>query len=157
MAAARSKSRSKSESKGKSKSHWLIKSEPAKYAWDRLVADGSTRWDGVRNYEARNNLAAMKKGDLLLYYHSTEGKEIVGVARVAKEAYPDPTSDDERWVAVDVAPVKALAKPVGLQDVKQDPQLREMALVRRGRISVVPVTPDEFRRVLALAGTSLPR
>ena len=139
------------------KGHWLIKSEPAKYAWERFEKDGTAQWDGVRNYEARNNLAAMKKGDLVLYYHSTEGKEIVGVASVTREAYPDPTTDEPGWVAVDVAPVVKLAKPVALQHAKADELLREMALVRRGRISVVPVTPAEFRRVLKLGGTALPK
>ena len=156
MAAAKS-AKAKSPAKSQSKSHWLIKSEPAKYAWERFAEDGTAQWDGVRNYEARNNLAAMKKGDLVLYYHSTEGKEIVGIASVTREAYPDPTTDDERWVAVDVAPVVKLMKPVGLQDVKADELLREMALGRRGRISVVPVTPAEFRRVLKLGATALPR
>ena len=138
-------------------SYWLVKSEPAKYAWDQLVKDRATHWDGVRNYEARNNLAAMKKGDLVLYYHSNEGKEVVGVARVKKASYPDPTSDDPRWVAVDVEPVVPVKRPVTLAEIKADPDLVDMALVRRGRISVVPVTPAEFRRVLKLGRTSLPR
>ncbi len=135
--------------------HWLVKSEPYKYSWDQLVKDRRTYWDGVRNHEARNNLAAMKKGDLLLYYHSNEGKEVVGVARVAGEAYPDPTADDERWVVVDVEPVKALAEPVGLAAIKAEPALAEMALIRRSRLSVVPVTRREFDRVLRMGGTRL--
>jgi len=137
--------------------YWLVKSEPAKYAWSRLVEDGSTFWDGVRNYEARNNLAAMKKGDLALYYHSNEGKEIVGVARVRREAYPDPTADDPQWVAVDVEPVAPLAQPVSLAAVKADRALANMQLVRRSRISVVPVEKEEFDRVLSLAKTRLSR
>jgi predicted RNA-binding protein with PUA-like domain len=116
--------------------HWLMKSEPGKYAWERLVKDGSTHWDGVRNYEARNNLQAMKVGDLALYYHSNVGKEVVGVARIVGEAYPDPTTDDERWVVVDIEPVVALTKPVTLADIKAEPSLAQIALVKRGRISV---------------------
>lgn len=135
--------------------HWLVKSEPFKYSWDRLVEDGSTFWDGVRNYEARNNLQAMKVGDLALYYHSNEGKEVVGIARIVGEARPDPSIDDPTWVVVDLAPLQRLEEPVTLADVKADPQLAEMFLVKRGRISVVPVTPTEFERVLALGKTAL--
>lgn len=138
---------------------FLVKSEPSVYAWDELVADGRTVWDGVRNYEARNNLRAMKKGDLLLFYHSNEGKEMVGVAKVVREAYPDPKAagtDDADWSAVDVAPVLPLAKPVTLAQVKAHPLLSQMALVKRSRISVVPVTAAELRAVLTLAKTKLP-
>jgi len=137
--------------------YWLVKSEPFKYAWDELVKDRSTFWDGVRNYEARNNLAAMGKGDLVLYYHSNEGKEVVGVARVAKTAYPDPTTDDERWVVVDVVPVVALAEPVSLAAIKADPKLADMQLLRRSRLSVVPVSRAEFDRILSLGKTKLPK
>ena len=137
--------------------YWLIKSEPYKYAWSELVADGSTFWDGVRNYEARNNLRAMKLGDLCLYYHSNKGKEGVGVARVCVESYPDPTIDDERWSVVDVEPVVALKEPVALAAIKAEPTLAEMALVRRGRLSVVPVERLEFLRVLSMGKTKLPR
>ncbi len=139
------------------RSYWLVKSEPFKYAWDELVKDGSTYWDGVRNYSARNNLRAMRKGDLVLYYHSNEGKEVVGIARVTRESYPDPTTDDERWLVVDVEPVKALAEPVSLAAIKGDPKLREMALVRQSRLSVMPVTKPEFDRVLKLGKTKAPR
>ena len=139
------------------RSYWLIKSEPFKYAWDELVADGWTYWDGVRNYEARNNIGAMKVGDLALYYHSNEGKEVVGVARVIKESYPDPTADDPQWLVVDVEPVVPMKRPVSLAEIKGDPELTEIALVKRGRLSVVPIRPDEFKRVLALGGTKLPR
>jgi predicted RNA-binding protein with PUA-like domain len=139
------------------RSYWLIKSEPYKYAWSQLVADGSTYWDGVRNYEARNNLRAMKRGDLCLYYHSNKGKEVVGVARVCEESYPDPTSDDPQWLVVDVEPVVALEQPVGLTAIKAEPALAEMALIRRGRLSVVPVERLEFQRVLAMGKTKLPR
>ncbi|MDJ0866478.1 MAG: EVE domain-containing protein [Myxococcota bacterium] len=139
------------------RSYWLVKSEPFKYAWDELVKDGSTYWDGVRNYSARNNLRAMRKGDLVLYYHSNEGKEVVGIARVTRESYPDPTTDDERWLVVDVEPVKALAEPVSLATIKGDPKLSEMALVRQSRLSVMPVTKPEFDRVLKLGKTKAPR
>ena len=137
--------------------YWLLKSEPFKYSWDQLVEDKSTYWDGVRNYEARNNLAAMKKGDLALYYHSNEGKEVVGVARVKKTAYPDPTTDDDRWVVVDVAPVVKLKEPVTLAKIKADPKLAEMSLVKRSRLSVVPVERVEFNHVLKLGRTKLPK
>lgn len=136
--------------------HWLMKSEPFKYAWDDLVRDGSTFWDGVRNYEARNNLAAMKKGDLALYYHSNEGKEVVGIVEIVKESYPDPTTDDERWVVVEIAPLMAFREPVSLGTIKVDPKLSEIQLVRRGRLSVVPLTAAEFKHILALGKTALP-
>ncbi len=135
---------------------WLIKSEPYKYAWSELVSDRSTYWDGVRNYEARNNLRSMRVGDLCFFYHSNEGKEIVGIARVSRESYPDPTTDDERWVVVDVEPVVALVEPVSLAAIKAEARLAEMALVRRSRLSVVPVEAEEFRHVLAMAKTKLP-
>ena len=136
--------------------YWLMKSEPFKYPWDQLVRDGSTYWDGVRNYEARNNLAAMKRGDLALYYHSNEGKEVVGVVEIVKEAYPDPTTDDERWVVVEIEPRVAFREPVSLGTIKADPKLSEIQLVRRGRLSVVPLTPVEFRHILELGKTVLP-
>jgi len=135
--------------------YWLVKSEPNKYSWNQLVKDRRTHWDGVRNHEARNNLQAMQKGDLLLYYHSNEGKEVVGVARVSGEAYPDPTTKDERWVVVDLEPVAPLAEPVGLAAIKAEPALAEMALLRRSRLSVVPVTKPEFDRVLRMGRTKL--
>ena len=139
------------------RSYWLVKSEPFKYSWDQFVKDGSTYWDGVRNYEARNNLASMKKGDLVLYYHSNEGKEVVGVARVTGEAYPDPTTADDRWVVVDVEPVVPFKRFVTLAEIKADASLKEMALVRRGRISVIPLTTEEFRHVMKLGKTAIPR
>lgn len=132
--------------------HWLVKSEPGSYSWDDLVRDGWTYWDGVRNYEARNNLRAMAVGDQLLYYHSNKGLEIVGIAEVTRTHYQDPTTDDERWSAVDIRPVQALPRPVTLAEIKADPRLSEMQLVRRGRISVVPVTAEEYGVVLSLAG-----
>ena len=130
---------------------WLIKSEPAKYSWDQFVKDKKTFWDGVRNYAARNNLRAMKKGDQLFYYHSNEGMEIVGIAEVAKEAYQDPTTDDTNWVVVDVKPVKKLKKPVSLAQIKGDSRLANMALVKLSRLSVQPVTTDEWMTILELA------
>jgi predicted RNA-binding protein with PUA-like domain len=139
------------------RSHWLIKSEPFKYSWDQFVSDGSTYWDGVRNYEARNNLQAMKIGDLALYYHSNEGKEVVGVARVIGESYADPTTDDERWVVVDFEPVVAMKRAVTLAEIKADPDLAEINLVRRGRLSVVGIEKSEFAYILKLGGTRLPR
>jgi predicted RNA-binding protein with PUA-like domain len=135
--------------------HWLVKSEPFKYAFDALLKDKKTSWDGVRNFEARNNLRSMKPGDLLLFYHSNEGKEIVGIAKVAKAAYPDPTADEGDWSVVDVAPVKRLAEPVSLESIRADAKLAGMQLLRRSRLSVVPVTPEEFARVLELGKTKL--
>ena len=129
-----------------------MKSEPSVYPFDRLIDEKKTAWDGVRNYEARNNLRAMKKGDLLLYYHSNEGKEIVGLAKVARTAYQDPKTDED-WSAVDVAPVKRLRKPVTLAQIKAHPKLSKMALVKKSRISVVPVTEEELALVLELAET----
>ncbi|MDH3687794.1 MAG: EVE domain-containing protein [Myxococcales bacterium] len=139
----------------KALSYWLVKSEPFKYSWDQLVKDGWTYWDGVRNYAARNNLAAMKKGDLLLYYHSNEGKEVVGVARVRKEHYPDPTAEDPRWVVVDVEPVKPFARAVTLAEMKQTPALAKLELLRQSRLSVVPIRKTEFDRILKLGETRL--
>lgn len=136
---------------------WLMKSEPFKYAWDQLVEDKSTYWDGVRNYEARNNMDAMKKGDLVLYYHSNEGKEVVGIARVKKESYPDPTTDDDRWRVVDVEPVVKLKEPVTLAMIKGDSKLAEMSLIKRSRLSVVPVEKAEFNYILSLGKTKLPK
>jgi len=137
------------------KSYWLAKSEPFKYPWAQLVADKNTVWEGVRNFEARNNLRGMKKGDLVLFYHSSEGKEIVGIAKVAKEAYPDATAEDGDWSVVELAPVKALKQPVTLAAIKADEQLADMMLLRRSRLSVVPVTAAEFERILALSATKL--
>lgn len=136
--------------------YWLMKSEPFKYSWDQLVKDGKTYWDGVRSYEARNNLVAMKKGDLALYYHSNEGKEVVGIAEIVGEAYPDPTAEDPRWVVVDVAPVIPFTLPVTLATIKADSNLPDIALVRRGRLSVVPMTPTEFRYIAKLGKTKVP-
>jgi len=132
--------------------HWLIKSEPTTYSFEQLVRDGQARWDGVRNFAARNNLRAMKKGDLCLFYHSNEGKHVAGVARVVREAYPDPTSKED-WTAVDVEPVKALARPVALQEMRDHEVLGKMMMFRRARLSVVPVTKEEFDAVLGLGAS----
>lgn len=133
-------------------SYWLVKSEPFKYSWDQLVKDKQTTWDGVRNYAARINLRAMKKGDEVLFYHSNEGLEIVGIAKVAKEAYQDPTTTDEAWVAVDLKPYKKLKKPVSLVDLKVDKRLANMDLIRLGRLSVQTVKNAEWDIVMEMAG-----
>lgn len=132
--------------------YWLIKSEPSTYSWEQLEKDKKTFWDGVRNYAARNHLKAMKKGDLAFFYHSNEGLEIVGIAKVVKEAYQDPTTSEEAWVAVDFAPYKKLKKPVGLAEIKAKKELADMALVRLGRLSVQPVTDKEWETVMKMAG-----
>ncbi|QEC65912.1 EVE domain-containing protein [Panacibacter ginsenosidivorans] len=132
--------------------YWLVKSEPFKYSYEQLEKDKQTFWDGVRNYAARINLRAMKKGDEVLFYHSNEGLAIVGIAKVAKEAYQDPTTDDEAWVAVDLKPYKKIKKPVTLEQVKADKRLKDMALVRLGRLSVQPVTDDEWKIIMELGG-----
>ncbi len=132
--------------------HWLVKSEPFKYSWDQFVKDKQTFWDGVRNYAARNNLRDMKKGDELFFYHSNEGLEIVGIAKVVKEAYQDPTTDEDAWVVVDLKPVRKLKKPVTLAQMKTDKRLANMDLLRLGRLSVGKVTDAEWEVVLELAG-----
>lgn len=130
--------------------YFLVKSEPFKYSWEQFNKDGETFWDGVRNYQARNNLKAMKKGDLVLFYHSNEGKEVVGIAKVVKEFYQDPTTEDERWVVVDLAPVETFKKTVTLETIKEDPLLQDIALVRQGRLSVMPLKAEEFDRIVEL-------
>ena len=132
--------------------YWLVKSEPFKYSWDQFVQDGITFWDGVRNYTARNNLRAMRKGDHVLFYHSNEGLAIVGIAEVFKEAYQDPTTTDTNWVVVELKPVKPITKPVTLAQVKAEPSLKDMDLVRLSRLSVGAVKEQEYRRVLAMGG-----
>jgi predicted RNA-binding protein with PUA-like domain len=133
-------------------SYWLVKSEPSKYSFDQLVKDKQTVWDGIRNYAARLHLRAMKKGDKVLFYHSNEGMEIVGIAKVAKEAYPDPGAEDGEWVVVDLKAVKKLKNAVTLTQVKGDGRLNQMALVRLGRLSVQPVTDEEWALVMEMAG-----
>ncbi len=132
--------------------YWLVKSEPFKYSWDQFVKDKETFWDGVRNYSARIHLRAMKKGDKVLFYHSNEGVEIVGIAAVTKEAYQDPTTEDDAWVVVNLKAVRKLKKAVTLAQVKADKRLSEMALVRLGRLSVQPVTYEEWKVVMEMAG-----
>lgn len=131
--------------------YWLVKSEPFKYSWDQFEKDKTTIWDGVRNYAARNNLRAMKKGDEVFFYHSNEGLEIVGIAKVSKEAYQDPTTTEPAWVVVELKPFKKLKKPVSLDTIKKEKRLANMALVRLGRLSVQPVTDEEFAVVMELA------
>lgn len=132
--------------------HWLVKSEPSVYSFDQLEKDKQTVWSGVRNYAARLHLRAMKKGDEVLFYHSNEGTEIVGLAKVSKEQYQDPTTEDEAWVAVDIKPFRKLKKPVPLAQIKADKRLANMALVRIGRLSVQPVTEEEWKIVMGMAG-----
>lgn len=134
--------------------YWLLKSEPFKYAWDRLVADGRTHWDGVRNHQAALNLKAMAVGDRAFFYHSNEGLEIVGICEIVRTAYPDPSDPDGRFVMVDVAPVTPVRTPVTLKTIKADPVLSGMALVRQSRLSVCPVTPEQWARACELAGVA---
>ena len=129
---------------------WIAKTEPSTYSWQRLVTEKRARWDGVRNAQARNNLAAMKKGDEVLVYHSGDDRAVVGIAKVAKTAYPDPTADDPKWVCVDLVPVSALHTPVPLSTIKASPALKDIALVRQGRLSVLPIDADAFRAIVAL-------
>ena len=131
--------------------YWLIKSEPSTYSWEKFETEGQTLWDGVRNYAARNNLRAMKKGDLAFWYHSNEGMEIVGIAKVVKEAYQDPTTDDPAWLAVDFKPYKKLKKTVSLVQIKADKRLTDMDLVRLGRLSVQAVKEAEWKIVMKMA------
>ena len=133
------------------KKFWLVKQEPSAYSWADFVRDGKTSWTGVRNYTARNNLRAMRKDDSVLYYHSVTEKAVVGVARVTREAYPDSTATEGDWSAVDLAPDKALARPVGLDEIKRNARLKEMTLLRCSRLSVQPVTSAEFQEILRMA------
>lgn len=130
--------------------YWLVKSEPFKYSWDVFVKDKQTFWDGVRNFQARNNLRAMKLDDLVLFYHSNEGKEVVGIAKVVKESYQDPTTEDKNWVVVDLAPLEKLKKPVTLEQIKSDSRLENIGLVRQGRLSVMELKKEEFDVILEL-------
>ncbi|GEP91170.1 Predicted RNA-binding protein, contains PUA-like domain [Chitinophaga terrae (ex Kim and Jung 2007)] len=132
--------------------YWLVKSEPFKYSWEQFVKDKKTFWDGVRNYQARNNLKAMKKGDQVFFYHSNEGLEIVGLATVAKESYQDPTTPDPNWVVVDLKPLKAFKKPVTLAQMKAEKKLANLSLIRQGRLSVCSVTPEEFEVIMEMGG-----
>ena len=131
--------------------YWMVKQEPDSYSWDDFAKDGKTDWTGVRNYQARNNLRDMKVGDKVLFYHSNIGKEVVGIAKVTKAAFPDPTADDDKWVAVELSPVKPLKKPVGLGQMKENLALRDLKLIRQSQLSVMPVTKDEFDEILSMA------
>ena len=133
---------------------WLVKQEPSQYSWNQLLKDKKTYWDGVRNYQARNNLKLMKKGDFVLFYHSVTGKEVVGVAKVSKEFYPDPTTDDDRWVVIDLVPVQTLNAPVSLQDIKLNPKLEGIALVKQSRLSVMTLSKSEFKLVMKMGQTA---
>ncbi len=132
--------------------HWLLKSEPTAYSWEQMMKDKKTSWTGIRNYAARLNLRSMKKGDEAFFYHSNKGLEIVGIVKIVKEVYQDPTTTDEAWVAVDIAPVKTLKKPVTMVEIKQNKKLWEMALLRISRLSVQPVTEEEWQTILKMAG-----
>ena len=131
--------------------HWLVKSEPNKYSWSQMLKDGETFWDGVRNYQARNNLREMKVGDLVLFYHSNIGKEVVGVTKVVKEFYQDPTTEDPNWVVVNISPVESLPHPVTLEAIKKDEMLKNVSLIKQSRLSVMPIKREEFDRILALS------
>lgn len=135
--------------------YWLVKQEPTAYAWEQFVKDGKSDWTGVRNFQARNNLQAMAKGDQALYYHSNVGKEVVGIATVSKTAFPDPTADEPGWICVELKPLKPLSKPVGLDLFKKDPVLKETALIKQSRLSVMPLTPAQFKKVLQLGETKV--
>jgi len=131
--------------------YWIIKSEPVKYSYATLEKEGRTVWDGVRNFQARNNLREMKTGDICCYYHSNEGKEIVGLAKVLKESYQDPTTNDPNWVVVEIGPFEKLKSPVNLEQMKNTPKLSNIGLIRQGRLSVMKITKDEFDTILELS------
>ncbi len=133
-------------------SHWLVKQEPDSYSWDDFVSDGGTSWDGVRNYQARNNLRLMQVGDPVLFYASGEGKEVVGIAEVAKAAYPDPTAEEPAWVSVGLKPVRKLARAVPLAEIRATPSLAKVPLIRHTRLSVMPIAAAEYRALVKLGG-----
>jgi len=137
------------------KNYWLVKQAPESYSWADFVKEGKTAWTGIRNYQARNHLRAMSKGDPVLFYHSGEGKEVVGIARVAKQAYPDPTATEGDWTSVDLAPAKALKKPVSREVIKAEKALKDILLIRNSRLSVMPLTEAQFNRILELGETKL--
>ena len=134
------------------KNFWLVKQEPSSYSWSDFVAEGQTSWTGVRNYAARNNLRKMRKGDEVLFYHSGEEKAVVGIAKVTRTAYPDSTATEGDWSAVDLAPLKPLRKPVALREIKSNPRLKEIALVRQSRLSVMPLTDQQFQEIVKMGG-----
>jgi len=131
--------------------YWILKTEPSAYSWQKLIEEGSTLWDGVRNYQARNNMKAMQEGDLAFIYHSVSEKKIHGIATITRTAYPDPTTDDQRWVAVDIAPVETFARTVSLEEIKQHEELKDIALIKQSRLSVVPLTKKEFDFITSLS------
>ncbi len=131
--------------------HWLVKSEPATYSWNDFIKLGRDHWDGVRNYQARNNLMAMKVGDRVLFYHSGDERAVVGIAEVVRESYPDPTTNDDRWVVVDLVPVEVLHRPVSLKDIKADPTLSDIHLIRNSRLSVMPLTKNAYDTIIRKA------
>ncbi|MBA4149003.1 MAG: EVE domain-containing protein [Verrucomicrobia bacterium] len=135
--------------------YWLAKSEPEAYSWQTLLKDKKTAWTGVRNFQARNNLRAMKRGDLVLFYHSVSEKAVVGIAKVQKEAYADPTAEEGDWSCVDIVPVKSLSQPVTLEQIKANKVLKEMPIVKQSRLSVTPLTEEQYRQLLKLAGTTV--
>ena len=132
--------------------HWMVKQEPTAYSWEQFAKDGRTAWTGVRNFQARNNLRAMKKGDPVFFYHSVIGKEVVGIAKVAREAYPDPTADEPGWDCVDFVPVKPLKQPVPLDTIKITPALKNIPLLKNSRLSVMPLSASEFTVIVKLGG-----
>ena len=134
---------------------WLVKQEPSNYSWEEFVKDKETYWDGVRNYQARNNLKKMEKGDLVMFYHSIIGKEIMGIAKVSKEFYPDPTTNDTRWVVVNLKPYKAISIPVSLEDIKSHSKLNDIALIKQSRLSVMPLTKSAFKIILKIGQTKI--
>ena len=136
----------------KGKNYWLVKQEPEDYSWNDLVRDGKTAWTGVRNFQARNNLSEMKPDDAVLFYHSGKEKSAVAIAEVSRAAYPDPTADDESWIAVDIKPVKALARAVSLADIRANAKLRDLLLVRQSRLSVMPVSKEDFDEIVKMSG-----
>jgi predicted RNA-binding protein with PUA-like domain len=133
--------------------YWLVKTEPGAYSWQQFEKDKRTLWDGVRNYQARNNLLKMREGDMVLFYHSVTEKQVMGIAHVAREHYPDPTTDDDRWVVVDLIPAQAFEKPVTLAAIKADPRLENIALVKQARLSVMPLRQEEFDTILELGNS----
>jgi len=135
----------------KGKNYWLVKQEPEDYSWNDLVRDGKTAWTGVRNFQARNNLREMKPDDPVLFYHSGKEKSVIAIAEVARAAYPDPTADDESWIAVDMKPVKALPRAVSLADIRANAKLRDLLLVRQSRLSVMPVSKEDFDEIVKMS------
>ena len=139
-----------------SQSHWLVKQEPGAYAWSDFVRDGRAAWTGIRNFQARNHLRSMRRGDLVLYYHTGGEKQVVGMAKVVREAYPDPTADEGNWVCVDLEPDRAVDPSVTLEQIRNEPALQDLALIRQSRLSVMPVTAEQWSRILRLRTAEAP-